>query len=90
MSGAFYGSLVASASVFVAILTVIKHREFCSLDIGHNARHDADTYHQQSVVESVFFVLNWRYAQTLRAHAWFGQFRELVLKTAVRNVEADI
>ncbi|ESS10341.1 MAG: hypothetical protein A07HR60_02355 [uncultured archaeon A07HR60] len=57
MSGAFYGSLVASASVFVAILTVIKHREFCSLDIGHNARHDADTYHQQSVVESVFLYL---------------------------------
>lgn len=37
---------------------VIKHREFSSLDIAHNARHDADTYHQRSVVESVFSQLN--------------------------------
>lgn len=39
---------------------VIKHREFCSLDMAHNARHDDDVYHQRSVVEVVFFALKQR------------------------------
>jgi hypothetical protein len=38
-------------------------------------------------VEAVFFALKQRYGSTLRARTWFGQFRELVLKAAVRNVE---
>lgn len=53
----------------------------------HNTRHDDDTYHRRSSVESVFFALKQRYGDTLRARTWFGQFRELVLKAAVRNVE---
>lgn len=66
---------------------VIKHREFCPLDMAHNARHDDDIYHQRSIVEAVFFALKQRYGDTLRARTWFGQFRELVLKAAVRNIE---
>ncbi len=66
---------------------VIKHREFSPLDAAHNARHDDDIYHRRSIVESVFFALKQRYGGTLRARTWFGQFRELVLKAAVRNVE---
>ena len=61
---------------------VIKHREFCSLDMAHSARHDNDVYHQRSVVEAVFFALKQRCGDTLRARTWFGQFRELV---SVRN-----
>ncbi|QRY22490.1 IS5 family transposase [Halobacterium sp. GSL-19] len=66
---------------------VIKPREFYPLDLAHNARHDDDIYHRRSVVEAVFFALKQRYGDTLRARTWFGQFRELVLKATVRNVE---
>ena len=72
------------------IRQVIKHREFSPLDVAHNARHDDDIYHRRSVVESVFFALKQRYGDTLRARTWFGEFRELVLKAAVRNVEVAI
>ena len=72
------------------IRPVIKQREFSPLDVAHNARHDGDIYHQRSVVESVFFALKQRYGDTLRARTWFGEFRELVLKAAVRNVEVAI
>lgn len=62
---------------------VIKHR----VNMAHNARHDDDIYHRRSIVEAVFVALKQRYGDTLRARTWFGQFRELVLKAAVRNVE---
>lgn len=66
---------------------VIKHREFSSLDMAHNARQNDDTYHRRSNVEAVVFALKQRYGNTLRARTWFGQFREIVLKAAVRNIE---
>ena len=66
---------------------VIKHREFYPLDMAHNARHDDGIYHRRSVIEAVFFAFKQRYGDTLRARTWFGQFRELVLKATVRNVE---
>lgn len=69
---------------------VIKHREFYPLDMAHNARHDEDVYHLRSNVEAVFFVLRHRFGETLRARTWFGQFRELVLKAAVRNIELAV
>ena len=65
---------------------VIKHREFSPLDMAHNARQNDDTYHQRSIVEGVFFALKQQYGDSFRARTWFGQFRELVLKAAVRNV----
>ncbi|WP_435347251.1 IS5 family transposase [Haloarchaeobius sp. HRN-SO-5] len=48
--------------------------------------HDR-AYHQRSNAESVFFGLRRRYGDTLWARTWFGQFRELVMKSAVRNIE---
>jgi len=69
------------------IRPVIKHREFSPLDVAHNARHDDDIYHRLSVVEAVFFGIKQRYGDTLRARTWNRQFRELVLKATVRNVE---
>jgi IS5 family transposase len=47
-------------------------------------------YHQRSNAESVFFALRRRYGDTLWSRTWFGQFRELVMKCAVRNLERDI
>ncbi|SEP16148.1 Transposase and inactivated derivatives, IS5 family [Halogranum amylolyticum] len=69
---------------------VIKHREFYPLDMAHNARHDEETYHRRSLVVSIFFALKHRFGETLRARTWFGQFRELVLKSAVRNIEQSV
>lgn len=48
--------------------------------MAHNALHDDDTYHRQSIVEAVFFALKQRYSDTLRTRTWFGQFREFILK----------
>ncbi len=48
------------------------------------------TYHQRSHVESTFFALRQPYGGTLRARTWFDQFRELVLKCAVKNVELAV
>ncbi len=72
------------------IRPVIKHREFYSLDAAHNARIDDETNHQRSIAESMFFALRKRFGSTLKARTWFGQFRELVLKTAVRNIEQSL
>jgi IS5 family transposase len=59
---------------------------------GHvrNLLIDKPTYHQLSNAESVFFGLYRRYGDTLWSRTWFGQFRELVMKSAVRNVERAI
>jgi IS5 family transposase len=69
---------------------MIKHREFTSLDAAHNARIDDETYHRRSVVESVFASLRRHFDDTIRARTWFVQFREIVLKAAVKNTEAVI
>jgi len=39
------------------------------------------------VVEAVIRVLKQRYGDRLRARAWYAQFRELVCKAAVKNIE---
>ncbi len=72
------------------IRPVIKHREFYSLDAAHNARIDDETYHQRSIAESIFFALRKRFGSTLKTRTWFGQFRELVLKSAVKNIEQSL
>ncbi|SEP02329.1 Transposase DDE domain-containing protein [Halogranum amylolyticum] len=69
---------------------MIKHREFYSLDAAHNARIDDDVYHRRSIVEAIFFSLRKRFGSTTRAKTWFGQFREIVLKAAVRNHERAV
>jgi len=66
---------------------LIRCREFGREGIAENALMDDTKYHQRSNVESTFFALRQRFGGTLRARTWFGQFRELVLKCAVRNVE---
>ena len=69
---------------------LIKHREFDTLDKAHNARIDDDVYHRRSVVECSFRVLKQRYGDRLQARAWFRQFRELVCKAAVKNIDKGI
>ena len=69
---------------------LIRAREFGWEGIAENVLMDDKKYHQRSNVESVFFALRQRFGGTLRARTWFGQFRELVLKCAVRNVELAV
>ena len=69
---------------------VIKHREFDGLDRAHNARLDDDVYHRRSVVESVFATLKQRYGDRLTARTWYGQFRELAIKAAVKNIDSAL
>ena len=69
---------------------LIRAREFGWEGIATNALMDDKTYHQRSNVEAAFFALRQRFGGTLRARTWFGQFRELVLKCAVRNIELSV
>ena len=66
---------------------LIRQREFGWEGVARNDLMDDKTYHQRSNVEAMFFPLRQRFGGTLRARTWLGQFRELVLKCAVRNVE---
>ncbi|WP_312912845.1 IS5 family transposase [Natronosalvus caseinilyticus] len=47
-------------------------------------------YHLRSNSESVFFELRRRYGETPWSRTRFGKFRELVMKSAVRNIERAI
>jgi IS5 family transposase len=67
--------------------TVIKHREHGDLHVAHNALIDENVYHQRSLIESTFFALKRKYGESLRPRTWYGQFREIVLKSAIRNIE---
>ena len=69
---------------------LIKHREFTIMDRANNSLIDDKKYNHRLMVESVFHALKRRYGDFLRSRTWFGQFRELVLKAAVRNVELTL
>ena len=69
------------------IRPVIEHREFTSPNRAHNARLDDDLYAQRAKVETVFSVLKRRFGQTVRARSWFGQFREMLCRCVVYNVD---
>lgn len=58
--------------------------------MAHNARQDDEVYHRKSIVEATFFALRHWFGETLRASTWFGQFREPVLKAAVRGIELAV
>lgn len=66
---------------------VIKHREFSPLDYGQNLLQDDDVYNQRAASETGFRILKRRFGDRLRARTWYGQFRELVLRCAVKNIE---
>ena len=72
------------------IRSVIKHRGFYGLGKAHNARHDKDAYHRRSIVEAIFFGQKHRFGETLRARTRFGQFKELVLRAPVKNIEQAV
>ncbi|MDL0122139.1 IS5 family transposase [Halobacterium salinarum] len=66
---------------------VIKYREFGWHGVANNVLLDDTIYHQRSNIEATFFALRRKYGEIVRARTWYGQFRELVLKCTVRNIE---
>jgi len=72
------------------VTPAIKYCESGWHGIANNVLLDDTTYNQRSNVEATFFALRRKYGSIVRARTWFGQFRELVLKCAVRNVELAV
>jgi len=66
---------------------VIKHHECGWHGVANYVLLDDTTYHQGSNIETTFFALRRKYGGTVRARTWVGQFRELVVTWAVKNVE---
>jgi len=69
---------------------VIKHREFSSLDRARNLLQAEAVYQQRTPSETGFRVLKQRFGDRLWARSWYGQFRELVMRCAVKNIEDHV
>ncbi|EMA48632.1 transposase (ISH1) [Halococcus salifodinae DSM 8989] len=65
---------------------LIKHKEHTPLKKAHNARMDADDYHQRWMSETGFSLLKEDDGEKLRSRSWHGQFRELTRKCIVHNL----
>jgi IS5 family transposase len=66
---------------------LIKHRVFAPYDHAHNAQIESERYHQRSICECVNSVTKRSCGSAVRARAWYRQFREITLTTAVYNLE---
>jgi IS5 family transposase len=69
------------------IRPLIKHREFKPYDKAANARMDKSLYHRRSLLESVNSVVKRKYGSWVRSRAWGRQFREIVAKHLIYNIE---
>ncbi|MFB6347036.1 MAG: transposase, partial [bacterium] len=69
---------------------IIPHREYNPIDQAANARIDDDDYHQRSKVESVFSVIKRLYGDRIRARTWYRQFREMLLRMVIYNLDRII
>ena len=74
----------------VGVRPLIKHCVFAPYDRAHNARIDAERYHQRSMTETVNSSIKRSHGSAVRAHDWYRQFREIVLIAGVYNVKQAI
>ncbi|MFC6952861.1 IS5 family transposase [Halorubellus litoreus] len=72
------------------IRPLIKHREFSSLHTAWNARLDSDLYHRRNMNETVNAAIKQKYGAFVRSRRWWKQFRELVIKCVVHNIEQTL
>lgn len=70
-----------------SVNTVIKHREFSLLDRADNLQQNDEVYNQRSVSETGFRILKQRFGDRLTTRSWYAQFRELVVRCSVKNIE---
>lgn len=68
---------------------VIKFREHGTIDYARNRLQD-DVYPKRTAAETAFRVLKQRFSDRLHARTWYAQFRELVLRCAVKNIEDHV
>jgi IS5 family transposase len=68
---------------------VIKRKEHGPIQYARN-RLEADVYRQRTAAETAFRVLKQRFGDRLHAHTWYAQFRELVLRCAVKNLQDHV
>jgi IS5 family transposase len=72
------------------IRPVIEQREFTSLLKAWNARLDSDLYHRRNMNETVNTTIKQKYGAFVRSRLWWKQFRELVIKCVVHNLERTL
>ncbi|QLG61898.1 IS5 family transposase [Halorarum salinum] len=72
------------------IRPLIKHREFTPLHKAWNTRLDSDLYHRRNMNETVNAAIKLRFGAFVRSRRWWKQFRELVLKCVVHNLERSL
>jgi hypothetical protein len=69
---------------------LIRHREFKPHDKAANTRMDERLYHRRSLLETVNPVIKRKYGSWVRSRAWGKQFREIVAKHLIYNVERTL
>lgn len=74
----------------LGIRSLIKHREFINLHKAWNARLDSELYGQRNQSESVNSSIGRKYGSYIRSRAWYRQFREIIVKCSVYNIDRSI
>lgn len=70
--------------------SLIKHREFPSLRKALNTRLDGDLDHRRNMDETVNTAIKQKFGAFVHSRVWWKQFRKLVIKCVVHNVERDL
>jgi IS5 family transposase len=74
----------------IGVRPLIKHREYKPYDKAANARMDEELYHKRSLAETVNSVIKRKYGDSVSSRVWYRQFREIVAKCVVHNVERAV
>jgi len=72
------------------IRPLIKHREFTSLHKAWNARLNSELYPRRNMNETVNAAIKQKFGAFVRSRLWWKQFRELVIKCIVYNLERSL
>lgn len=72
------------------IRPLIKHREFTPFHKAWNARLDSGLYHRRNMNETVNVTIKQKFGAFVRSRLWWKQFRELVIKCVVHNLELGL
>jgi IS5 family transposase len=66
---------------------LVRHCLHTWYDYAHDAQLDDSLYNKRWIAETCFSVVKRSHSATVRAQAWYREFRECVLKFAVYNIE---
>lgn len=74
----------------LGIRPLIKHREFRPIQKAWNARMSKELYNQRNQCESVRSSISRKYEPYVRSRKWYKQFREVLVKCFVYNLDRSI